>query len=100
MNQEGIKNHQRNNGRASIAIAGAAMLAAAVCGGCLYTVIPAMAGPSTTYQQPADSQPVQTSQQSQPTQTSQPSSDHTSQNKQQSGMPPNGAQPQGQGGTL
>jgi hypothetical protein len=80
-----------------IAVAGAAMMAAAACGGCLYTVIPAMAGPSTTYPQPAAGQPSQ---------ASQPSADQTNQtnpsdqNKQQNGMPPNGAHPQGQGGTL
>jgi len=79
-----------------MAIAGAAVLAATVCGGCLYTVVPAMAGPSTTYQQPADSQPAQSSQ---PAQASQQSNGQTNQNKQQTGMPPNGAQPQGQGGT-
>lgn len=95
-----MKYQERKNGWASTAIAGAATLAATVCSGCLYTIVPAMAGPSTTYQQPADSQPAQTSQQSQPVQTSQPSSDQTNQNKQQNGMPPNGAHPQGQGGTL
>lgn len=68
-----------------MAIAGTAMLAAASCGGCLYTVIPAMAGPSTTYQQPA--------------QPAQPSNDQTNQNKQQNGAQQNGAPPQPQGGT-
>ncbi len=66
----------------SMAVAGAALLAAALCGGCLYTVIPAMAGPSTTYQQPSDSQPAE------------PANDQANQNKQQSGT-----QPQGQGRT-
>ncbi|HVB78546.1 MAG TPA: hypothetical protein VNE82_01200 [Candidatus Binataceae bacterium] len=75
----------------SMAIAAAAMLAATVCGGCLYTVIPAMAGPSTTYPQPADSQPAQASQQSQ---QSPPTNGQTNQNKQQ-----NGVQPAGQGAT-
>jgi hypothetical protein len=72
------KNNCKNNWM-SVAIAGAAMLAATVCGGCLYTIVPAMAGPSTTYPQAAN---------------------QSNQNKQQTGMPPNGAQPQGQGGTL
>ena len=89
----------------SVAIAGAAMLAAMmVCSGCLYTVVPAMAGPSTTYPQAANSQPAaQPSPASQSSQPSQPSNDQTNQsnqNKQQNGMPPNGAQPQRQGGTL
>lgn len=79
----------------SVAIAGAAMLAAMACGGCLYTIVPAMAGPSTTNPQSANSQPAV-----QPSPGSQPPSDQTNQNKQQTGMPPNGAQPQGQGGTL
>jgi hypothetical protein len=78
-----------NNGWMSMAIAGAAMLAAAACGGCLYTVIPATAGPSTNYHAPADNQPAQ---------ASQPSNDQTNQNKQQNGTPQNGAPPQGQGG--
>ncbi len=85
----------------SVAFAGAAMLAATVCGGCLYTAVPAMAGPSTTYPQDANSQPA--AQPSPASQSSQPSNDQTNQsnqNKQQNGMPPNGAQPQGQGGTL
>jgi hypothetical protein len=85
----------------SVAIGGAAILAAMTCGGCLYTVVPAMAGPSTTYPQAANSQPA--AQPSPASQTSQPSNDQTNQsnqNKQQTGMPPNGAQPQGQGGTL
>ena len=88
----------RSRGWAPAAIAGTALLAAAVCGGCLYTVIPAMAGPSTTYPQSADSQPAaQPSPASQATEPSQPPND---QNKQLNGMPPNGAHPQGQGGTL
>ncbi len=74
-----------------MAIAGAAMLAAAACGGCLYTVIPAMAGPSTSYHAPADNQPAQPSQPSQHRR-------RPTQNKQQNGMPQNGAPPQGQGG--
>jgi hypothetical protein len=78
-----------NNGWMSMAIAGAAMLAAAACGGCLYTVIPATAGPSTSYHAPADNQPAQ---------PSQPSNDQTNQNKQQNGTPQNGAPPQSQGG--
>lgn len=40
-----------------LAIAAATILAAAACAGCLYTIVPAMAGPSTTYPQSADSQP-------------------------------------------
>lgn len=84
-----------DNGLMSIAVAGAAILAATVCGGCLYTAIPAMAGPSTTYQQPAAGQ-----QGSIPTAPAQQSTDQTNQNKQQTGIPPNGAQPQGEGGTL
>ncbi|MGA8567218.1 MAG: hypothetical protein WB580_05430 [Candidatus Binataceae bacterium] len=98
------KSSDRKNGWASMAIAGAAMLAATACGGCLYTAVPAMAGPSTTYPQPADGQPAaQSSPASQASQPSQQSNDQTNQsnqNKQQNGMPPNGAQPQGQGGTL
>jgi hypothetical protein len=97
------KNNCKNNWM-SVAIAGAAMLAATVCGGCLYTIVPAMAGPSTTYPQAANSQPAaQPSPASQSSQSSQSSNDQTNQsnqNKQQTGMPPNGAQPQGQGGTL
>jgi len=95
-----MKNHdrKRRGGWRSIAVAGAAMVAAAACSGCLYTAVPAMAGPSTTYQQPADSQPA--AQPSPASQPSQPPNDQTNQNKQQNGMPPNGAQPQGQGGTL
>ncbi|MGH7914065.1 MAG: hypothetical protein ACREPW_05375 [Candidatus Binataceae bacterium] len=73
---------KRRDGWMSIAIAGAAILAAVACGGCLYTVIPAMAGPSTTYQQPADSQPAE------------PANEQATQNKQQ-----NGPQPQSQAGT-
>ena len=79
-------NCTRKDGWVSIAIAGAAILAAMVCGGCLYTLVPAMAGPSATYQQPAADQSSQ---------SAQSSNDQTNQNKQQSGMPPNGAQPQG-----
>src|SRR5690348_11152704 len=52
---------------ASIAIAGAAMLAVALCGGCLYTAVPALAGPSTTYPQGTGSQPAQTAEPSQTT---------------------------------
>ena len=40
-----------------IAFATATILGAVVCAGCLYTATPAMAGPSTTYPQTADSQP-------------------------------------------
>jgi hypothetical protein len=40
-----------------IAIAAAAILGAAVCAGCLYTIVPAMVGPSTTYPQSADGPP-------------------------------------------
>ena len=93
-----MKYRERTNGKngwAAIAIAGAAIMAAAVCGGCLYTAFPAMGGSSTTSPQSANSQPA-----AQPSPTSQPSNDQTNQNKQQNGMPPNGAQPQGQGGTL
>jgi hypothetical protein len=95
MKHQDCKRDDGKNGWASMAIAGAAMLAATVCGGCLYTVVPAMAGPSTTYQQPADSQPA-----AQPSPASQASQSPNDQNKQQNGMPPNGAHPQGQGGTL
>jgi hypothetical protein len=94
------KNNCKNN-RMSVAIAGAAMLAATVCGGCLYTIVPAMAGPSTTYPQAANSQPAaQPSPVSQSSQSSNDQTNQSNQNKQQTGMPPNGAQPQGQGGTL
>jgi hypothetical protein len=86
------KNNCKNNWM-SVAIAGAAMLAATACGGCLYTIVPAMAGPSTTYPQAANSQP-----EAQPSSNDQ--TNQSNQNKQQTGMPPNGAQPQGQGGTL
>jgi S-formylglutathione hydrolase FrmB len=68
---------------ASIAIAGAAMLAVALCGGCLYTAVPALAGPSTTYPQGTGSQPAQTAEPSQTT------NDPTNQNKQQNTAPPN-----------
>jgi len=92
------RDRKRTGGWRSIAVPGAVMAAVAACSGCLYTAVPAMAGPSTTYQQPADSQPA-----AQPSPVSQqPSNDQTNQNnqnKQQNGMPPNGAQPQGQGGT-
>ncbi len=93
-----MKYRERTNGKngwTSIAIAGAAIIAAAFCGSCLYTASPAMGGSSTTSPQSANSQPA-----AQPSPTSQPSNDQTNQNKQQNGMPPNGAQPQGQGGTL
>jgi hypothetical protein len=94
------KNNCKNNWM-SVAIAGAAMLAATVCGGCLYTIVPAMAGPSTTYPQAANSQPAaQPSPASQSSQSSNDQTNQSNQNKQQTGMPPNGAQPQGQGGTL
>jgi hypothetical protein len=89
-----MKRHNRKGDErwTSIAIAGAAMLAAAACSGCLYTVVPAMAGPSTTYQQPADSQsaaePSPAAQSSPAPQASQPSNVQTNQNK-----PQNGAQP-------
>jgi hypothetical protein len=74
----------------SVAIAAAAILAAAACNGCLYTLVPAMAGPSTTYPQPAAGQPAQSSQPSgdQTNQTNQPN-----QNKQQNGAAQSGAQP-------
>ena len=85
----------------SVAIGAAAMLAATACSGCLYTVVPAMAGPSTTYPQAANSHPAaQPSPASQPSQPSNDQTNQSNQNKQQTGMPPNGAQPQGQGGTL
>ncbi len=77
------------HGWMSAAIAGAAMLAAAASGGCLYPAIPSMAGPSTNYHAPADNQPAQ---------PAQPSNDPATQNKQQNGTPQNGAPPQGQGG--
>ena len=101
------RNCRRNDGKsgseswASMAIAGAAMLAAMACGGCLYTIVPPMAGPSTTYPQSANSQPAaQPSPGSQSSQSSNDQTNQSNQNKQQTGMPPNGAQPQGQGGTL
>ena len=107
MKDRNCKRNDSENGKtiwASTAIAGAAMMAAAVCGGCLYTIVPAMAGPSTTYPQAGNNQPAaqpspasQTSQASQPSQSS---NDQNNQNKQQNGMPPNGAQPQSQGRTL
>jgi len=107
MKDRNCKRNDSENGKtiwASMAIAGAAMMAATVCGGCLYTIVPAMAGPSTTYPQAGNSQPAaQPSPASQTSQASQPSqspNDQSNQNKQQNGMPPNGAQPQGQGGTL
>ena len=94
------KSNCKNNWK-SIAIAGAAMLAAMACGGCLYTIVPSMAGPSTTYPQSANSQPAaQPSPGSQSSQSSNDQTNQSNQNKQQTGMPPNGAQPQGQGGTL
>jgi hypothetical protein len=84
------KNRKNSKNRwTSMAIAGAAMLAAAASGGCLYTVIPATPGPSTNYHAPADTQPAQ---------SSQSSNDQTDQNKQQNGTPQNGAPSQGQGG--
>ena len=58
-----MKHHKRIDGASGsagwrpIAIAAAAILGAALCAGCLYTIVPAMAGPSTTYPQSADSQP-------------------------------------------
>src|SRR5512146_239776 len=85
-----MKYRERGDGWRSIAIVTAAIVAAVACGGCLYTLVPAMAGPSTTYPQPAAGQPAQ---------ASQPSTNQTSQNKQQGGTPPNGAPLQGQGGT-
>jgi hypothetical protein len=98
------KNHSKNNCKSnwmSVAIGGAAILVAMACGGCLYTVVPAMAGPSTTYPQAANSQPAaRPSPASQPSQPSNDQTNQSNQNKQQTGMPPNGAQPQGQGGTL
>jgi hypothetical protein len=78
---------------ASIAIAGAAMLAMALCGGCLYTAVPALAGPSTTYPQGTGSQPAQTAEPSQTT------NDQTNQNKQQSSAPPNVAPASSQSAT-
>lgn len=85
-----MKYRECSEGRKSVAIAAAAILAAASCGGCLYTLVPALAGPSTTYPQPAAGQPAQTSQPSgdQTNQTNQPN-----QNKQQNGVTPNSAQP-------
>jgi len=108
MKQRNCKRHDGKNGKnncknnwMSVAIAVAAMLAATVCGGCLYTIVPAMAGPSTTYPQAANSQPAaQPSPASQSSQSSNDQTNQSNQNKQQTGMPPNGAQPQGQGGTL
>ena len=55
--REHIDGKSGSAGWTPIAIAAAAILAAAVCAGCLYTIFPAMAGPSTTYPQSADSQP-------------------------------------------
>ena len=81
-----------SDGWMSLAIAGAAMLAAAACGGCLYTAIPVMAGSTASYHAPTDNQPSQPPQSSAQSPT-QSSSDQTNQNKQQ-----NGAPTQGQGG--
>jgi hypothetical protein len=98
--KKNCRDNSRDNWR-SVAIGAAALLAAMACGGCLYTVVPAMAGPSTTYPQAANSQPAaQPSPASQPSQPSNDQTNQSNQNKQQTGMPPNGAQPQGQGGTL
>jgi hypothetical protein len=86
-----MKDRERREGWKSVAIAAASIMAAVTCGGCLYTLVPAMAGPSTTYPQPANGQPTN----SQPTRASQQSPDQTNQpgqNKQQSGVAPNGAQ--------
>jgi hypothetical protein len=95
MKYQDCKRRNCNDRWMSMAIAGAAMLAAAACGGCLYTAIPAMAGSTSSYHAPTDNQP------SQPPQTS---NDQTNQNKQQNtapqgGPPQNAAPPQGQGGT-
>ena len=88
-----MKYHQRidgGSGRAgwkSIAIAAAAILGAALCAGCLYTIVPAMAGPSTTYPQSAESQPSAA-----PSPASQPSN-QTSQGAPTSGAAPGAAHP-------
>jgi hypothetical protein len=95
------EDRRRNGGYgdkcASIAIAGAAMLAAITSGGCLYTAIPVMAGQTGSYHAPDDNQPAQSSQ------SSQSSNDQATQNKQQSGAPQtstpqNSPPPQGQSG--
>jgi hypothetical protein len=99
---KGIKfrNRNRESGKSSefskhrltpMTIAG--LFAAAACGGCLYSVIPAASGPSVNYHAPADNQPAQSSQPSQPS-----TSDQANQNKQQSGTQQNAAQPQPEGG--
>jgi len=54
------------------AIVAVAIVAMALCAECLYTIAPAMAGPSTTYPQSADSQPSAA-----PSPASQPSSQST-----------------------
>ncbi len=87
------KNRKSSRDRwTSMAIAGAAMLVAAASSGCLYTLIPATAGPSTNYHAPADNQPAQSSPSSQPS-----ANDQTNQNKQQNGTSQNAAPP-AQGG--
>lgn len=45
----------------SAAAAAVAVLAAALCAGCLYTLVPALAGPSSTNPQPANSAAAQAS---------------------------------------
>ena len=45
----------------SAAAAAVAILAAVLCVGCLYTLMPAMAGPSSTSPQPANSAAAQAS---------------------------------------
>ena len=88
------KIQKRRDGWASVAIAGASILSATVCGGCLYTAIPALAGPSTTYQQPADQA---TQSQAQPSQASNEADGQSGQQnaKVQSPAASNAAQAQG-----
>lgn len=66
---------------------GGAVIGAAACSGCLYTLIPAQGGPSSTYQQPAAAQ------------TEQRSGDRSnSKQQQQTGTAQNPAGAQGAGG--
>jgi len=66
-------------------VRGGAVFAAAVCGGCLYTSIPAQAGPSAKYPRPAAAQ------------TAQPPNDQST-NKQQTETVQNPASAQSTGG--
>ena len=70
--RERIDGKSGRGGWTPTAIAAAAIFAAALCAGCLYTIAPAMAGPITTYPQSASSQPSAV-----PSSASQPSSENT-----------------------